>query len=142
MPNLSTGGQGNATLGAKNTNPHTAISKPAHNTRLRRQEISLPPLVPKFPLNTVHGDHSGLTLCFVALIACLLQCSCSGWHTGNGKKLSNLPGPVVPGCSLVSRHILWAILSKSTVHGQVKIGQSGLGNLTTRRNYQLKVNNI
>ena len=29
---------------------------------------------------------------------------------------SILPGPAVPGCYLVSFHILWAILSTSTVH--------------------------
>ena len=32
MQNLSTDGQENATFGAKNTNPITAISKPAQNT--------------------------------------------------------------------------------------------------------------
>ena len=30
LPNLSTDGQENASFGAKNTNPHTTISKPAH----------------------------------------------------------------------------------------------------------------
>ena len=36
---------------------------------------------------------------------------------------SMLPGPAVPGCCLVSFHILWAILSMSTVifHKQLKI---------------------
>ena len=32
LPNLSTDGQENATFGAKNTNPQTAISKPVHVT--------------------------------------------------------------------------------------------------------------
>ena len=48
-----------------------------------------------------------------------VQCSCSGWPTGNGKKLSNSQAcclTAVPGCCLVSFHILWAILSTSTVH--------------------------
>ena len=54
--------------------------------------------------------------CIFLNIICL-QCSCSGWPTGNGKKLINsmLPFPAVPGCCLVSFHILWAILITSTV---------------------------
>ena len=31
LPNLSRDGQENATFGAKNTNPHTAISKPVYD---------------------------------------------------------------------------------------------------------------
>ena len=48
-----------------------------------------------------------------------LQCSCSGWLTGYGEKISSCQAcclaPAVPGCCLVSLHILWAILSTSTV---------------------------
>ena len=40
------------------------------------------------------------------------------------QQLSMLPGPAVPGCSLVSFHILWAILSTSTVSITVQLGHT------------------
>ena len=36
-----------------------------------------------------------------------------------------LPGPAVPGCCFVSFHILWAILSTSTVEGSAKVRVDG-----------------
>ena len=38
LPNLSTDGQENATFGAKNTNPHTAISKPVQEGKFGEME--------------------------------------------------------------------------------------------------------
>ena len=47
LPNLSTDSQQNATFGAKNTNPHTAISKPGDARKMQQfqEPISLQFLV-------------------------------------------------------------------------------------------------
>ena len=44
----------------------------------------------------------------------VLRMVCRKWKETK-RQPSMLPGPAVPGCSLVSFHILWAILSTSTV---------------------------
>ena len=54
-----------------------------------------------------------------------LQCSCSahGKWKETMPQPSILPGPAVPGCCLVYFHILWAILSTSTVESHQGLPQ-------------------
>ena len=51
---------------------------------------------------------------------------------------SMLPGPAVPGCCLVSFHILWAILSTSTIGKEKPLNRSATTTVRLKREVETK----